>query len=129
MPTQTTGVVPNAYYVVAWNGLGASSGTTPSITDHNIVVNTTAAYAIRACFQFEPLIPGGGPYDIAIFINGTKQPDHNLTQFQDVEVVLQSVVSLTSGDVVDIRITDTFAGGHNNAFSVPHGGSFTVSTI
>ena len=128
-PHPLTAATPGTYYKIPWNGLGASSNTTPSNSTYDITVGATGAYNVRAAFQFEPSFHNGGPFDIAIFVNGTKQPEHITTQFQDVEVVVEGVYQLNSGDVVDVRITDTFAGDTNCIFTIPHGGSFVVSII
>ena len=126
-PIVFTAALPGTYYKIAWNGIGVSSETTLSNTAYTITVGATDTFEIQVNFQFESSHTQGGPYDIAVFVNGVLQQD-SLTRYQDIPVLINMLAALNSGDVVDVRITDTFAADTNTVFTLPHGGSFVVTS-
>lgn len=132
----------DGYYhkLTLWTDLGDYSGTTPSVTNSNIVINTTGEYKISMAISAS-LATDGEPLRLvfSIFKNGVVFDQGVVIGFpaDDIAtgaifqaVAIECVHALTIGDIVDVRwlILDNISGG-TFAAELFVTGAFSVASI
>lgn len=104
------------YKITGWTVGIFNSGTTPSSTNSNIVINSAGIYQTLANISY---IPGGNAHTFvfAVFLNGNQISGHqtsnmvnNVTNVIN-NVTLTGVVQFAVGDVVDIRVQNITSAG------------------
>ena len=96
--------------------LGDYKNTTPSVANGNITINRTGKYLVNATFSSK-LGTDSVLWDTAVCINGVEKTNLHMrrkfsTKGYTFNVCISGIVSLSSGDVLDIRVK------HDNASSV-----------
>ena len=115
--TSLTLTLQNTFYqIIGWTVGTFNSGTSPSSTNSNIVINSAGIYQTLASISFSF---GGNAhiYNFSFFINGVQVPGHqSVSQVSNANnvysnVTLTGVVQMNAGDVVDLRARCTNAAG------------------
>jgi hypothetical protein len=115
--TPLTLTLQNTFYkITGWTVGTFNSGTSPSSTNSNIVINSAGIYQTLASISFSF---GGNAhiYNFSFFINGVQVPGHqSASQVSNANnvysnVTLTGVVQMNVGDVVDLRARCTNAAG------------------
>ena len=113
--TVTTVTTAGTFYKITGYSVGLSSGTTPaSGASSNITIATGTTYSNAGVYNVSYSASFTGTANavvqIAVFVNGTRQPKVNLTRKisagGDVgRAACSGLLSLAEGDVIDVRVT------------------------